>query len=331
LTEIVGFLKSISSFTKRLKIFLSVINSLLKKQGITRLDVLNYISHGISKMDDDFALLDFDEEFDDFDEFDDEEPGSQGQPERGFKLETFAVNLTELARQAKLDPLIGREAEMRRIIQVLCRRLKHNPVLIGEPGVGKTAIVEGLAQKIVKQEVPPLLQNIEIFALDLGSVLAGTKFRGQFEQRLKGVLNAIEKYNRKAKFGLGAILFIDEIHMIVGAGATSGTSVDASGLLKRALHTDNLRCIGTTTHDEYRRHFENDRAMVRRFQKIDIPEASVSDTIAILQGLRPHFEEYYTIHYTDEALERGHTSRFATSRNAFCPIRPSMSLTKPGQ
>lgn len=275
---------------------------MLKRQGITRLDILNYISHGIAKIDDEISTPDFDETGD-FDELD-EEAGSQPQPfQRPFKLESFAVNLTELARQGKLDPLIGREHELKRMIQVLCRRLKHNPVLIGEPGVGKTATVEGLAQKIVKKEVPQILQNTEIFGLDLGSILAGTKFRGQFEERLKAVLKAINKYNKKSEFGLGAILFIDEIHMIVGAGAASGTSVDASGLLKRALHTDNLRCIGTTTHEEYRRHFEHDRALVRRFQKIDIPEASVEDTVDILRGLRTHFEDYYDIQYTDQALE----------------------------
>jgi ATP-dependent Clp protease ATP-binding subunit ClpA len=298
---------------------------MLKKQGITRLDILNYVSHGIGKIDEDISTPNFDEAGD-FDEtlgeaLDEsrEEVGLQRQPERAFKLESFAVNLTELARQGKLDPLIGREFEMKRIIQVLCRRLKHNPVLIGEPGVGKTAIVEGLAQKIVNQEVPQILQNTEIFVLDLGSILAGTKFRGQFEQRLKSVLNAIHKRNMKSKIGLGAILFIDEIHMIVGAGATTGTSVDASGLLKRALHTDNLRCIGATTHEEYRRHFEHDRALVRRFQKVDIPEASVDDTINILRGLRPHFEDYYHIQYTDQALKSAAHLSFRYVAERFLP------------
>jgi ATP-dependent Clp protease ATP-binding subunit ClpA len=291
---------------------------MLKKQGITRLDILNYISHGTARIDEDMSTPDFDEagELNELEE----EVGSRTQPsERAFKLESFVVNLTALAKQEKLDPLIGREREMKRIIQVLCRRLKHNPVLIGEPGVGKTATVEGLAQKIVKKEVPQILQNVEIFALDLGSILAGTKFRGQFEQRLKSVLNAIHKYNMKSEFGLGAILFIDEIHMIVGAGATSGTSVDASGLLKRALHTDNLRCIGTTTHEEYRRHFEHDRALVRRFQKIDLPEASVDDTINILQGLRTQFEDYYNIQYTDQALASAAHLSFRYIAERFLP------------
>ncbi len=290
---------------------------MLKKQGITRLDILNYISHGITK-DDDLAGPDFDDSGD-LDDLEEEADG-QSQPfQKAFKLESFAVNLTELARQGKLYPLIGREHETKRIIQVLCRWLKHNPVLIGEPGVGKTAIVEGLAQKIAKKEVPSLLQNTEIFALDLGSILAGTKFRGQFEQRIKSVLNAIHKYNEKSEHGLGAILFIDEIHMIVGAGATSGTSVDASGLLKRALHTDNLRCIGATTHDEYRRHFEHDRALVRRFQKVDIPEATVDDTVDILRGLQTHFEDYYGIQYTDKALQRAADLSFRYIAERFLP------------
>jgi len=291
---------------------------MLKKQGITQLDILNYVSHGIAKADDDIFIPDFDESGDlDAPELEQE---AQAQPaKRGFKLESYAVNLTELARQEKLDPLIGREGETKRIIQVLCRRLKHNPVLIGEPGVGKTAIVEGLAQKIVNKETPQILQGTEIFALDLGSILAGTKFRGQFEQRVKAVLKAIYKINQKSEFGFGAILFIDEIHMIVGAGASSGTSVDASGLLKRALHTDNLRCIGATTHEEYRRHFEHDRALVRRFQKVDIPEASVDDTVHILRGLRTRFEDYYSIKYTDEALERATHLSFRYIAERFLP------------
>lgn len=288
---------------------------ILKKQGITRLNLLNYISHGIGKDDETTGGL-YSEESADIDELEDE---SLAAPRKGFKLESFATNLTKLARQGKLDPLIGREHEMKRIIQVLCRRLKHNPVLIGEPGVGKTAIVEGLAQKIVNKDVPKILQNIEIFALDLGSLLAGTKFRGDFEKRLKGVLKAINTYNKKAESGFGAILFVDEIHMIVGAGSASGSSVDVSGLLKRALHTDNLRCIGTTTHEEYRRHFEHDRALVRRFQKIDISEPSVDDSIDILKGLRKYFEAYYDIQYTDPALERAAHLSFQHIAERFLP------------
>ena len=291
---------------------------LLKQQGITRLDVLNYISHGVAKGDDEAAP-----EFDDLMEADDVEesaaPQPQPAPKGGFKIEAFAVNLTELARQGQLDPLIGREFEMKRMIQVLCRRLKHNPVLIGEPGVGKTALVEGLAQKIASKEVPRLLQQTEVFGLDLGALLAGTKFRGQFEQRLKAVLNFLHERNKKVKNGLGAALFVDEIHTIVGAGATTGTSVDASGLLKHALHANNLRCIGTTTHEDYRRHFEHDRALARRFQKIDIAEPSVEDSVKILHGLRPRFEEYYEIHYTDQSLESAAQLAFRHIAERFLP------------
>ena len=291
---------------------------LLKRQGLTREVILNYISHGAADSDEETALP----HEDDGDELPEPEaaPRSKAKPAQpGFKLESFAINLTEMARKGKLDPLIGREREMQRVIQVLCRRLKHNPVLLGEPGVGKTALIEGLAQKIVKQDVPKILQQTEIFALDLGSILAGTKFRGQFEQRLKAVLNAIQKYNQKSPTGLGAILFVDEIHTIVGAGATTGTSVDASGLIKRALHTDNLRCIGTTTHEEYRRHFEHDRALARRFQKIDVPEPSVEDSISILKGLRKHFEAYYEIQYTDHALESAAQLAFRHIAERFLP------------
>ena len=291
---------------------------LLKKQGITRLDVLEYISHGALEEDEEIDLDIIDE--------DDEEENTEHDTRtkkkyfaRAFKLESVAANLTELARKNRLDPLIGREGEMKRIIQTLCRRLKHNPVLIGEPGVGKTAIVEGLAQKIVSEEVPQMLQHTEIFALDIGSLLAGTKFRGQFEQRLKSTFEAINQYNKKSKTGFGAILFIDEIHSIVGAGSASGTSVDASGLLKRALHVDNLRCIGTTTHEEYRRYFEQDRALVRRFQKIDVPEATVNDSIEILKGLRAHFEDYHKIKYTDSALESATNLSFKHISERFLP------------
>ena len=271
---------------------------LLKKQGITRYNVINYISHDISdeneNMDDD-ELISQDEQ---------EKIYSDREYEKSSpKLEAFAVNLTHLALKDKLEPLIGRENELRRVIQVLCRKLKHNPILVGEAGVGKTAIVEGLAQKIIKREVPAIIENTVIFALDLGSLLAGTKFRGQFEQRLKTILSEINRYNEETKRELGAILFIDEIHLIVGAGAAGGSSVDASSLLKKALHTDNLHCIGTTTYEEYRRHFEQDRALVRRFQKIDVPEVSTEDTIKILKGIRSRFETYYNVKYTDKSIE----------------------------
>ncbi len=291
---------------------------MLKKQGITRLNILNYISHDIAKDD---VLPDENGAASGELDAPEERGDPEGRPstQRGVKLESFAIDLTRMAQQGKLDPLIGREHELRRIIQVLCRRLKHNPVLLGEPGVGKTAIVEGLAQKIVNNDVPKILREAKIFALDIGSLLAGTKFRGQFEQRLKGILAAIKKYNDKASSGLGAILFVDEIHTIVGAGATTGTSVDASGLLKLALHTDNLRCVGTTTHEEYRRHFEHDKALARRFQKIEIAEASVDDSIAILKGLRSRFEEYHEIHYTDHALESAARLSFQHIAERFLP------------
>jgi len=291
---------------------------ILKKQGISRLNILEYISHGASNTDDEFHETDFDDSAE-ITENEEKTFPQKKQPKTDFKLESFATNLTELARQGKLDPLIGRETEMQRITQVLCRRLKHNPILIGEPGVGKTAIVEGLAQKIVKNHVPQFLENSEIFSLDLGAIVAGTKFRGQFEQRLKTALDKISNYNKKSEKGLGAILFIDEIHMVVGAGSASGTTIDASGLIKKALHTENLRCIGTTTHEEYRRHFEQDRALVRRFQKINVSEASVNDTIKILMGLRNHFEDYYEIQYTNEAIKSAANLSFKHIAERFLP------------
>jgi len=290
---------------------------LLKKQGITRLMILEYISHGASADKEMSAENDFDETSELA--ASEEEPSRQRHTKAEFKLESFAINLTDLARQGRLDPLIGRESELTRIIQVLCRRLKHNPILIGEPGVGKTAIVEGLAQKIVRGEVPKFLDNAEIFSLDLGAVVAGTKYRGQFEQRFKTALDKISKINKQEKNGLGAVLFIDEIHTIVGAGAASGTSIDGSGLLKKALQVENLRCIGTTTHEEYRRYFEQDRALVRRFQKIPISEASVEDSIEILRGLRSHFEDYYQIKFTDEALASAAQLSFKYIAERFLP------------
>ncbi|PID56716.1 ATP-dependent Clp protease ATP-binding subunit ClpA [candidate division KSB3 bacterium] len=290
---------------------------LLKKQGITRVDVLSWLSHGRIDSDDEWVKASG-ENSGELGE-DDESDQRRATRSAAFQIESFAVDLTQLAKQDRLDPLIGRDRELRRIIQVLCRRLKHNPLLIGEPGVGKTAIVEGLAQKIVRNEVPKILRDAKIFAMDIGSLLAGTKFRGQFEQRLKGILTLIKQYNDNAPSGLGALLFVDEIHMIVGAGSTSGNSVDASGFLKRALHTDNLRCIGTTTHEEYRRHFEHDKALVRRFQKLDIAEASVDDSIAILKGLRPRFEDYHGVRYTDQALEGAARLSFQHIAERFLP------------
>ncbi len=264
---------------------------LLESLGISRLDIVAYISHGASKLeapDDD----DGEELAEAGDSFEDDEDADQAARK---PLKSFMVNLTERAKEGKIDPLIGRDREVERVIQILCRRRKNNPLLAGDPGVGKTAIVEGLARKIAHDEVPEVLQGVEIFSLDLGSLLAGTKFRGQFEERLKASLKALQKKEN-------AILFIDEIHMIVGAGATAGGSMDASNLLKPALQSGELRCIGATTHDDYRRNFERDKALVRRFQKLDVIEPSVEDTIGILKGLRPYYEEFHNVKYTDDAL-----------------------------
>jgi ATP-dependent Clp protease ATP-binding subunit ClpA len=261
---------------------------LLEKQGIGRLDVLNYISHGISKLDADT-------------ETDEDEPTSPGAREETASsardpLAAFTVNLLERARDNKIDPLIGRQAEIRRTIQVLSRRRKNNPVYVGEPGVGKTAIAEGLALKIQRGEVPEVLQGAEVYALDLGALIAGTKYRGQFEQRLKAVIKALQQKP-------GVILFIDEIHTIVRAGAVEGGMMDASNILKPALASGELRCIGSTTYPEYKASFERDKALGRRFQKIDVSEPTVEDTVKILLGLRRYYEEHHGVTYSDDALE----------------------------
>jgi ATP-dependent Clp protease ATP-binding subunit ClpA len=260
---------------------------LLEKQGIGRLDVLNYISHGISKLD---ADADAEEA----------EPTSPGADEAASSardpLAAFTVNLLERARDNKIDPLIGREAEIGRTIQVLSRRRKNNPVYVGEPGVGKTAIAEGLALKIHRGEVPEVLKGAEVYALDMGALIAGTKYRGQFEQRLKAVIKALQQKP-------GVILFIDEIHTIVRAGAVEGGMMDASNILKPALASGELRCIGSTTYPEYKASFERDKALGRRFQKIDISEPTIEDTVKILQGLRRYYEEHHGVTYSDDALE----------------------------
>ncbi len=268
----------------------------LESQGLTRLDVVSYIAHGIGKVDD--------EDDDDDDGFSDEEwednslnlneEEDEGEALRN-PLEAYCTNLVERATRGHIDPLIGRDVEIERTIQILCRRRKNNPVLVGEPGVGKTAVAEGLARKIAYGEVPDVLKNSIIYSLDLGGLLAGTKFRGQFEQRLKAVIKALQK--RK-----GAILFIDEIHTIVGAGATSGGTMDASNILKPALATGAIRCIGSTTHEEFRKSFERDRALARRFQKVDIVEPTLEETHGILQGLKKHYEEFHGVVYTEDAL-----------------------------
>ncbi len=268
---------------------------LLEKQGITRLDMLNYIAHGISKLDadDDDLLAD---ELDDADEPDAVLGKLNGQPRPGKDpLSAFTANLTERAAQGKIDPLIGRLAELERTIQVLCRRRKNNPLYVGDPGVGKTAIAEGLALKIHEDAVPDPIKGFEVYALDMGALLAGTRYRGDFENRLKAVIQALqEKPN--------VILFIDEIHTIVGAGATSGGSMDASNILKPALASGELRCIGSTTHSEYKASFERDRALARRFQIIEISQPSIADTIQILHGLKGLYETAHGIPYSDEAI-----------------------------
>ena len=262
----------------------------MRKLGIKRLQLLEVLSHGIGEFTGEEAeLLDEGEG----------RPDLEGRDKRGLKpgpLERFATDLTAQAAAGKLEPVIGREAEIERTIQVLCRRLKNNPIHVGEAGVGKTAITEGLAQRIVAGNVPPLLKDYTIYSLDMGALLAGTKFRGDFEERVKKVVDILLKKEK-------AILFIDEIHTIVGAGAVTGGSMDASNLLKPALTSGKLRCIGCTTYDEYNKIFEKDRALSRRFQKIDITEPSQSETVEILKGLRPKYEEFHRVHFSDDALE----------------------------
>ena len=259
----------------------------LQRQEMTRYDAVNFIAHGIAK-----------------------KPGaSEPRPTKGAAededkaavktggeaLEAYCVNLNEKARQGKVDPLIGRAAEVERCIQILCRRTKNNPLLVGDPGVGKTAIAEGLARMIVDHQVPEVLANATIFNLDMGSLLAGTRYRGDFEERVKQVVKELENHE-------GAILFIDEIHTVIGAGATSGGAMDASNLLKPALASGTLRCMGSTTYKEFRQHFEKDRALVRRFQKIDVNEPSVEDSVKILRGLKSYYEDFHKLKYTAEAL-----------------------------
>jgi ATP-dependent Clp protease ATP-binding subunit ClpA len=258
----------------------------LNTQNITRLDVVNYISHGITKThgeEDGEGLLSSSEP-------DGETEGGSRSP-----LEQYATNLNQRARMGLIDPLIGREQEVQRVVQVLCRRRKNNPLLVGEAGVGKTAIAEGLARKIIDGDVPDILAHSIIYSLDMGALLAGTKYRGDFEKRLKGILNQLRKEP-------GAILFIDEIHTIIGAGATSGGVMDASNLIKPMLSSGELRCIGSTTYHEYRGVFEKDRALARRFQKIDVTEPTTEETVRILQGLKSRFEQHHRVKYSREAL-----------------------------
>ncbi|MFW5683705.1 MAG: ATP-dependent Clp protease ATP-binding subunit ClpA [Spirochaetota bacterium] len=274
----------------------------LKKAGVRRLALLEVISHGLSGSGAEPDTFGDDEPFSDEDaeavggEPQDGTPGRQ-RKKKNDPLEQFTTELTALAKEGNLEPLVGREDILERTIQVLCRRLKNNPVHLGEPGVGKTAITEGLAQRIASGDVPDILKEYRVFALDMGAVLAGTRFRGDFEERMKAVIKRLEKEEK-------VILFIDEIHTIVGAGGTAGGgSIEASNLLKPALAAGRLRCIGATTHDEYRRYFERDRALSRRFQKIDVPEPTVGETVDILKGLKGRYETFHNVRYSDEALD----------------------------
>jgi len=272
---------------------------LLNKHNIERLDVTNYLSHGITRVDDGNE----DESFTHDNEAIPEET------EKTNPLEKFATNLNELAIAGKIDPLIGRDSEIERIIQTLCRRRKNNPLLVGEAGVGKTAIAEGLARKIVEEEVPEVLHQCTVYSLDLGALVAGTKYRGDFEKRLKAVINQLKNEP-------GSILFIDEIHTIIGAGSASGGVMDASNLIKPVLANGDIKCIGSTTYHEYRGVFEKDRALARRFQKIDVPEPSVEESFLILKGLKSRFEEYHNVKYTLPALRKASelASRYINDR-----------------
>ena len=263
----------------------------LHQQGVTRLDVVNYIAHGIRKngegeepaRPEEGAQADSNEE-------------SSERSEKASPLEQFTNNLNAAAKEGKIDPLIGRDYEVERVIQILCRRRKNNPLLVGEAGVGKTAIAEGLAWRITEGQVPDVLANAEVYSLDMGALLAGTKYRGDFEQRLKAVLKALRDKPE-------SILFIDEIHTLIGAGAASGGTMDASNLLKPALSSGQLKCIGATTFTEYRGIFEKDAALSRRFQKVDVVEPTVEQTVEILKGLKSRFEEHHSVKYANAALQ----------------------------
>jgi ATP-dependent Clp protease ATP-binding subunit ClpA len=271
----------------------------LNKQNVTRLDVVNYISHGISKVhgeDESQNITPADEDL--------AADSTQKSP-----LENYATNLNEMAREGKIDPLIGRKVEVERTVQILCRRRKNNPLLVGEAGVGKTPIAEGLAKKIVDEEVPEVLSNATVYSLDLGALLAGTKYRGDFEKRLKALLTQLQKEDN-------AILFIDEIHTIIGAGSASGGVMDASNLIKPMLASGQLKCMGSTTYQEYRGIFEKDRALARRFQKIDVAEPTVDETVQILNGLKSRFEEHHEVKFTRQALQTAAdlAARYITDR-----------------
>ncbi len=264
----------------------------LQKQNMTRLDAVTYISHGVSKNPEKNTERPI--------RGIEDEQGIANESENNQKpktaLEMYCIDLNNKASEGKIDPLIGRELEIERTIQILCRRSKNNPLYVGDPGVGKTAIAEGLARRIVYKKVPDILENSVIFSLDMGALLAGTRYRGDFEERLKGVINELEKLD-------DSILFIDEIHTVIGAGSTSGGSMDASNLLKPSLSSGNIRCIGSTTYKEFRTYFEKDRALLRRFQKIDVVEPSIDESIKILKGLKNYYEDFHNIQYTMEAIK----------------------------
>lgn len=273
---------------------------LLINQGVLRLDVLNYISHGTTKHP----------HAQPYTEATEEEPDSPSTPVKKTALESYTTDLRQRAEQGLIDPLIGRKAELQRTLQVLCRRRKNNPILVGEPGTGKTALAEGLATMLINGEVPAFIKETDIFALDMGALIAGTKFRGDFEERLKAVLHELSEKDKP-------ILFIDEIHTIIGAGATGSGTMDVSNLLKPALASGEIRCIGATTYDEYKSLFEKDRALSRRFQKIDVHEPSVEETIEILKGLKQHYENYHNISYSDDVLRAAAelSNRYLTHRH----------------
>ena len=272
----------------------------LKQQNIARIDVVNYISHGISKVSGP------EESSDQMSENGDDEGESAGKS----ALEGYAANLNRQAREGKIDPLIGRDMEVNRLVQILARRRKNNPLLVGDSGVGKTAIVEGLAKRIVDGDVPEVIQDAVVYSLDMGALLAGTKYRGDFEKRFKALLAELKKQPH-------GILFIDEIHTIIGAGAASGGVMDASNLLKPLLSSGEIRCVGSTTFTEFRGIFEKDSALTRRFQKIDVAQPSVEDTYKILKGLKPKFEEHHNLRYTDKALKAAAelADRYINDRN----------------
>ncbi len=268
----------------------------LQSQDMTRLDAVSYISHGIAKvpeLGENRTVKGAENE-----SAESEGPAAGATPEgdKNSALKNYCVDLNEKAKAGKIDPLIGRAAELERAVQILCRRSKNNPLLVGDPGVGKTAIAEGLARRITEGDVPDVLMQSTIYSLDMGALLAGTRYRGDFEERLKAVVNELEAIE-------GAVLFIDEIHTVIGAGATSGGAMDASNLLKPALASGTIRCMGSTTYKEFRSHFEKDRALLRRFQKIDVNEPTVDDTVKILRGLKPYFEEHHKVRYTLDAIK----------------------------